>query len=195
MEGKVIFYNQRWYDYTGFDREETNTQGLLTVIHPDDLQYTLDQYRSIWETTEGGEFQSRTKRVDGVYRWHLIRLMPIKNEEGNVQLWVGTATDIHELRLLQQQKDDFISIASHELRTPITSLKGALELLDTIKDNPSSAILPDLIDLANKSVDKVIVLIKYLLDASNVTDGQLRLNQQAIVLSKVIDDCCQVNKY
>jgi len=116
--------------------------------------------------------------------------MPVKNEEDEVQLWTGTATDIHELKLLQQQKDDFISIASHELKTPITSLKASLQLLNRIKDEPASAMLPNMIDLANKSLDKVIILIKYLLDASNVNEGQLRLNQQLFTLSKVIDECC-----
>jgi PAS domain S-box-containing protein len=190
VDGEVTFYNQRWYDYTSLDYQHSKGWGWLSAIHPDDLQYTLDQYKSILETNEGGEFQNRKKREDGIYRWHLIRLMPIKNEEGEVQLWTGTATDIHELKLLQQQKDDFISIASHELKTPITSLKASLQLLNRIKDEPASAMLPNMIDLANKSLDKVIILIKYLLDASNVNEGQLRLNQQLFTLSKVINECC-----
>jgi two-component system CheB/CheR fusion protein len=190
VKGEVTFYNQRWYDYTELDFEQTKAWGLQTVIHPDDLQNTLDQYKSIQETTDGGEFQNRKKRADGIYRWHLIRLMPIKNEEGQVQLWVGTATDIHELRLLQQQKDDFISIASHELKTPITSLKISLELLNRMKDNPSPKMLPVLIAQANKSLDKVTVLIEDLLNASKVNEGQLHLNLTLFNLSKVIDEYC-----
>jgi signal transduction histidine kinase len=112
----------------------------------------FDQLKSILQTNDGGEFQVRGKRADGLYRWHLIRLMPVLNEQGQVQLWVGTATDIQELRILQQQKDDFISIASHELKTPITSLKATLQLLDRLKENPSSAMLPKLIVQANKSL-------------------------------------------
>ncbi|MBI3882711.1 MAG: PAS domain S-box protein, partial [Sphingobacteriales bacterium] len=190
IDGEVIFYNQRWYDYTKLNTRQTKLKGLEIVIHPDDLQYTLDQNKQIRETSDGGEFQNRKRRGDGEYRWHLIRLMPIKNEDGEVQLWVGTATDIHELKLLQQQKDDFISIASHELKTPITSLKASLQLLNLIKDDPSSKMLPGMIALANKSLDKVIVLIKYLLDASNVNGGQLHLSQHLFTLSKVIDECC-----
>jgi len=189
VEGKFTFYNQRWYDYTGLDYGQTKAWGCKTVIHPDDLQNALDQYRSIRETSDGGEFQIRGKRADGVYRWHLIRLMPIKHEEGEVQLWVGTATDIQELRLLQQQKDDFISIASHELKTPITSLKASLQLLNKMKDNPSPTMLPNLIGLANKSLDKVSVLIQDLLNANNVNEGQL--HQKLFIISQIIDECCQ----
>ena len=190
IEGKVTFYNQRWYDYTGLDYKQTKEWGYQKVIHPDDLQNALDQYMSIRESSDGGEFQIRGKRADGVYRWHLIRLMPIKHEENEVLLWAGTATDIHELRLLQQQKDDFISIASHELKTPITSLKASLQLLNRMKDNPSPKMLPTLIVQANKSLDKVSVLIEDILNASKVNEGQLHINQKLFIISELINECC-----
>ncbi len=190
VEGEVTFYNQRWYDYTGLDYEQTKAGGWQKVIHPDDLQYTLDQLRLIRKTRDGGEFQNRKMRIDGVYRWHLIRLMPFKNEESETPLWVGTATDIDDLKLLQQQKDDFIDIASHELKTPVTSLKASMQLLDKIKDNPSPEMLHNLIGLANKSLDKVTILIDDLLNASKVNEGQLHLNQTLFNLAQVINDCC-----
>jgi PAS domain S-box-containing protein len=189
-DGEIAFYNQRWYDYTGLDHKQTDLFGCKTVIHPDDLQKALNEYRSIRETNDGGEFQIRGKGADGSYRWHLIRLTPIKNDNGEVQLWIGTATDIQELRLLQQQKDDFISIASHELKTPITSLKASLQLLDRIKDNPAHIMLPKLITQANKSLNKVSVLMDDLLNASIANEGQLHINKKRINLSEVIEECC-----
>lgn len=190
IDGKVVFYNQRWYDYTGLDYEQSRVSGFNMAIHPDDLKNSRDQFRSIRKTSNGGEFQIRGKRADGLYRWHLVRLMPIRNEKGQMQLWIGTATDIQELRLLQQQKDDFISIASHELKTPITSLKASLQLLNRMKDNPT-AMLPNLIGMANKSLDKVSILVEDLLNASKANEGQLHINPKIFTLSEVIDDCCQ----
>jgi two-component system CheB/CheR fusion protein len=116
--------------------------------------------------------------------------MPIKNEQGEMQLWVGTATDIEELRLLQQQKDDFISIASHELKTPLTSLKAALQLLNRMKENPSIKMLPMIIQ-ANKSLDKVNVLVEDLLNASKLNEGQLHINPKSFILANIIIDSCQ----
>jgi len=190
FEGEITFYNQRWYDYTGLDSEQTRTWGWRKAIHPDDLQFTLEQFRTIRESRDGGEFQVRIKSTEGTYLWHLSRLMPINNEEGEIQLWVGTATDIHELRLLQQQKDDFISIASHELKTPITTLKASLQLLNQMKDNPSHKMLPTLIGQANKSLNKVTVLVEDLLNATKVNEGQLHLNKKSIVIAELIDECC-----
>ncbi|MFA6277699.1 MAG: ATP-binding protein [Pedobacter sp.] len=190
-DGKVIFYNQRWYDYIGLAKEQTKLQGFTIAIHRDDLKTSIDQFRSILQTSDGGEFQVRGKRADGLYRWHLIRLMPILDEQGQIKLWVGTATDIQELRILQQQKDDFISIASHELKTPITSLKASLQLLNRLKENPSSAMLPKLIVQANKSLDNVNVLIEDLLNASRANAGQLHINPQNFILATSIEECCQ----
>jgi PAS domain S-box-containing protein len=190
VKGEVVFYNQRWYDYTGLDNEQSSLQGFKAVIYRDDFKNGAQQFNSILKTHNGGEFQIRVKRADGLYMWHLIRLMPIIDQQGQTQLWVGTATDIQELRLLQQHKDDFIIIASHELKTPITSLKASLELLDRIKDNPPSPTMSKLIVHANKSLGKVNALIEDLLNASMANQGQLHISRQHFTLSELIRECC-----
>jgi PAS domain S-box-containing protein len=187
--GEVTFYNKRWYDYTGLKRRQTGLPGWQNIVHPGDLGITLTELRAILKTSDGGELQTRLMRSDGEYRWHLIRLMSIRTES-QVQLWVGTATDIHELRLLQQQKDDFISIASHELKTPITALKATLQLLNKIKDDPSHILFPKLIGQANKSLDKVTVLIDDLLNTTMVNEGKLHLSLKPFIMAELINDCC-----
>lgn len=189
IKGEVVFYNQRCSDYTGLNRKINRMIAFKSVIHEEDLHAAIDQFRSILNNDEGGEFQIRIKRVDELYRWHLIRLMPVKNQAGQLELWVGTATDIQELRLLQQHKDDFIIIASHELKTPITSLKASLQLLDRIKDNPpATGMLAKLVVQANKSLGKVNALIEDLLNSSRANQGQLHINQENFVLSSIIKD-------
>ncbi len=189
--GDVTFYNKQWYDYTGLDYDQTKGWEWKSVIHPDDLSYNIEKYTSILKSSKQGEFEVRERRNDGEYRWHLVRLQPVTNEKNEIQLWVGTATDIHELKNLQQQKDDFISIASHELKTPVTSLKVSLQLLDRNKDNPTAPIVPKLIGQANKSLDRVSTLIEDLLNVSKLNQGQLHLNKKQFNISQVIDDCCQ----
>jgi signal transduction histidine kinase len=92
-------------------------------------------------------------------------------------------------RKLTQLKDDFISVASHELRTPVTSLKAALQLLNQVKDNPSAGIMPKLIDQANKSLNKLSNLIADLLNVSRLKQGRLFLNKTTFTLSELISDC------
>ena len=188
-DGGVNFYNKRWFEYTGLDFEASRAWGWKTVIHPDDLQYNLDQLKSILEEGIGGEFEVRQRSRTGEYRWHLIRMQPIRNDDGSIRLWAGTATDIQELKLLQQQKDDFISIASHELKTPVTTLKASLQLIELQKSKLSEEKLYDMINRANKSVNKVTSLIEGLLNVSKFHQGQFNLNKAEFDLMKLIDDC------
>ncbi|TCC87283.1 PAS domain S-box protein [Pedobacter frigiditerrae] len=190
VDGEVVYYNQRWYGYTGLTEVETKNLGFDAAIHPEDLKLSAENYYTIIKGNKGGEFQIRAKRADGDYRWHLIRLMPILDQQDKIELWVGTATDIQELRLLQQQKDDFINIASHELKTPMTSLKGSLQLLDRLKDNLQSPMLPKLILQANKSMDKVNALINELLNSSMANDGKLHIKAKKFRIAEMIDQCC-----
>ncbi len=188
-DGGVNFYNRRWFEYTGLNFEDSKAWGWKTVIHPDDLQYNLDQLNLIFEKGTGGEFEIREKSKAGEYRWHLVRMQPIHNDDGTIRLWAGTATDIQELKLLQQQKDDFIGIASHELKTPVTTLKASLQFMQLQKNNLSADKLDDMIDRANRSVNKVTSLIEGLLNVSKFSQGQFTLHQTTFDLVKLIRDC------
>ena len=191
VEAQATFFNQRWYEYTGLNYKEGKTQDWDQVIHPDDLQLSSKQFSLIQDgiiTEWTGEI--RYKRADGLYRWHQISILPIRNDNHEVQLWIGTATDIHDLKILQERKDDFISIASHELKTPITSLTAVLQLLNRMKENPSNKMIPVLIERANKSLDKVNQLIKNLLSVTQFNNGQLHLKKTLVSLYQLIDECC-----
>ncbi|HVV56543.1 MAG TPA: CHASE3 domain-containing protein [Mucilaginibacter sp.] len=190
-DGEVTFFNRKWYDYTGRTPEQSLGWAWTSIIHPDDLPRCAEAYKSILESGEVGEFEARKINSEGVYRWHLARIQPVINDEGEARLWVGTATDIDELKNLQQQKDDFISIASHELKTPITSLKVSLQLLDRIKGDPSAPTFSKLIVQANKSLDKVGALIEDLLNVSRLNQGQLYLNKRKFSVGELVGDCCE----
>jgi PAS domain S-box-containing protein len=190
LTGEVEFYNKRWYDYTGLDFEQSKAWGWKEIIHPDDLQYNLDTYQCILNGNTGGEFEIRERGKDGIYRWHLIRVEPIKNEHGELLNWIGTATDIDDLKHLQQQKDDFISIASHELKTPITSLKASIQLLERMKDNPSPQILPVLVSQSSKSMKKISAMVEDLLNVTKINRGQLELCKATFTLSELLKTCC-----
>jgi PAS domain S-box-containing protein len=191
VDAQADFFNQRWYTYTGMDAEQAKAQGWDLVTHPDDLQRSSKPFSLIQDGSRSewtGEV--RYKRADGVFRWHLVSILPILNENQDVKLWIGTATDIHDLKIMQQQKDDFISIASHELKTPITSLTASLQLLNKLKDNPSVSTMPSLIDMANKNLNKVNLLIKNLLNVTQFNNGHLHLTKSWVTLSELIADCC-----
>jgi len=188
--GNIFWYNQRWFDYTGTTPEEMEGTAPDKILHPDEITRVIQKYERdfekgiIWEDT----FQLRAK--DGTYRWFLSRAIPFKDESGKITRWFGTNTDITQERALAQQKDDFISIASHELKTPITSLKASLQLMDRMKDNPSAPMLPKLIDQSNRSMQKLGTLVEELLNSSRLTEGQLHLSKTTFKVSELLEGCC-----
>lgn len=190
QEGEISFFNQRWYDYTGFNVEQTKQIGWKEVLHPEDVQPSTSAYQKIVATGQPGEYEIRKKGADGQYRWHLLRIQPMRNEFGRIEHWVCTATDIDAIKQLQQQKDDFISIASHELKTPITSLKASLQLIDKMKDNPSKEMLPRLILQSRKSIQRVSTLVEDLLNVSRLQQGEIHLNKAPFILSQLLNSIC-----
>jgi two-component system phosphate regulon sensor histidine kinase PhoR len=119
-----------------------------------------------------------------------VNAVPIYDEDNQLSGGIGTFMDVTQRRKSIQQKDDFISVASHELKTPITSLKAAIQLLDRIKDNPTDK-MPKLVEQANKSMTKVSNLVEELLNASKITSGQMHINMVEFNLVDIIHDSYQ----
>jgi two-component system phosphate regulon sensor histidine kinase PhoR len=118
-----------------------------------------------------------------------VNAAPVMGEEGNIVGGIVTFMDVTNRRKAIQQKDDFISVASHELRTPVTSLKASLQLLEKLVDRPDSPMIPKLIMQANRSMNKMSTLIEDLLNAAKMTEGQLHLKQRQVNLKTLTEEC------
>src|SRR4030095_10942059 len=100
-DGANEFVNQRWQDYTGLSQQHTSGWLWKAAVHPDDLPTVLGQWRSFISSGNAGEAEGRLRRCDGVYRWFLIRVEPLRDESGNILRWYGTCTDINDLKRAQ----------------------------------------------------------------------------------------------
>ncbi|WDF45318.1 PAS domain-containing protein [Chryseobacterium sp. KACC 21268] len=119
-----------------------------------------------------------------------INAAPLFDSEGNLSGGIGTFMDVTTRRMIAQGKDDFISIASHELKTPVTSLKASLQLLQRSNDRLSAETRNRLLEQAIKSLDKLSRLINDLLDTSRIEQGQLKMEKSSFSISELFDDCC-----
>ncbi len=96
-----------------------------------------------------------------------------------------------EVTGLNTKKDVFFNVASHELKTPITSIQASLQLIERLyKANPQSATIEKLISKSIGSVSKLSNLIRDLLDVSRIEKGQLAIKKSVFKFSDVIDNCC-----
>ena len=113
-DGKANYYNRRWFEYTGFETGPAQGDEWIRVVHPDDLGSTLERRKETLETGEVFEIEYRFRAADGGYRWHLGRAVPLRDAEGTIDFWVGTATDI-DAQKRTEQAQDFLLRAGVEL--------------------------------------------------------------------------------
>jgi len=113
------------------------------------------------------------------------------DEEGKAYRFSGIAQEVTEAYKLQQRKDEFISVASHELKTPITSLSASMQILQKlVKTDPSSEKIPLFVNKANNNLSKLINLLDDLLNVTKIQQGQLALNITRFDIVELIKDCC-----
>lgn len=130
------------------------------------------------------------KWPDGSLHWINASGLPHYDTEGNPAQMIGVTIDITKRKNYETQKDDFLSIASHELKTPITSLKATIQLLTRLKENPNHPMIPRLIDQSSQSLEKLNNLVDDLLNMHRISEGQLQLNKQTFNISKMLEACC-----
>jgi PAS domain S-box-containing protein len=168
--GNATYYNQGWYDYTGISGFSELKATIWDLIHPEDRTAAEEEWPKAIERGEEMSMEQRIKRHDGQYRWHLSRFSAHRDKDGKIRLWVGTSTDIQEQKENEYRKDEFLSIASHELKTPLTTIKAFNQLMKRAK---TPALLNDFIDKSAEHIYKLERLISDLLDVTKLNAGKL----------------------
>ncbi|HEU4683235.1 MAG TPA: PAS domain S-box protein [Nitrospira sp.] len=101
--GRLLWYNRRWYEYTGTTFDEMQGKGWQKFHHPDHLDRVLTTWRQAHEQGEAWEQTFPLRGRDGSYRWFLSRAMPIRDADGRILRWFGTNTDVTDLRQAQEE--------------------------------------------------------------------------------------------
>lgn len=102
-DGQTDYVNQHWCNYAGLTLEQSLGAGWARVLHPDDAQKCFDAWTRAVQTGQTFECEYRMKRADGVYRWFLGRGLPVRDREGRVVRWLGTATDIDDQKRVETE--------------------------------------------------------------------------------------------
>lgn len=185
---QILTTSDRFRQIFGFDHEVTREE-VIRIYHPDDDGLSAAAHEVA--KANGGRlfYETRFILADGSLHWARFQGRIHWDAEGRADRILGTVLDITEYKQLQQQKDDFISIASHELKTPITSLKASLQLLERMKESPSP-LFPKLIGQATKSMHKISELVEDLLNVSKMKEGRVQLNKEVFSISQMLENCC-----
>jgi signal transduction histidine kinase len=180
--GDIEFVNSKWLSYADAN--------MMPATHVDDMDI-----RTVWAEAIVAEIpmelEVRIKELKSeIFRFHLLRIIPIK-EKNNQLKWVGTFTDIDDQKQMEKKKDEFLSIASHELKTPLTSIKAYAQLLERTLNTKADDPAGKYINRVQSQVSKLNALITDLLDISKIENGKLKITKKNFdfenLLSNAID--------
>jgi PAS domain S-box-containing protein len=184
------FFNNAWLHFTGRTLEQEYGHGWEEGIHPDDLQRSLNIYKTAFGKRKSYKKEYRLKRRDGEYRWVLSHGVPLF-EKGVFSGYIGSCMDINYRVEQEQQKDEFIAVASHELKTPLTSIKVYTELLHQMLVSNNDMESASLAAKMDSQVDKLTRLIKEMLDVSRIAGKTLLLNKEDFDINDLIKEVAE----
>ena len=119
---------------------------------------------------------------DSQYKWHLGRAIALI-EDGQVKLWVGTNTNIELQKNNEQKKDEFLSVASHELKTPLTSIKAFNQLMKRTNDLVK---IGTFVKKSEENIQRLERLITDLLDVTKINAGKMIYNMQEFSFTQML---------
>jgi PAS domain S-box-containing protein len=105
-DGSMVWYNDRWYEYTGVPREDADGLSWQTRLDPDERKRIVEKWHRLIAKGEPFEMEFRLRGVDGVYRWFLTQVIPVRDSNGTLQRWFGTRTNIHEQREIRHALEE-----------------------------------------------------------------------------------------
>lgn len=203
-EGRLDYYNRRWFEYIGRPFGESETTRWDKFVMPQDLPAAVRRWDQCVTSGEpyGSEF--RVRRADGQYRWFLVRAVAMRDTGGKITRWFGTCTDIEDQKELQvqremlleseraarteaerasQMKDEFLATLSHELRTPLNAILGWSQIMRQSNDPADVAQGLSVIERNARAQSQII---EDLLDMSRIISGKVRLDVQRVDLAAVV---------
>jgi len=203
--GKFTMVNQRFCDITGYTETELLEIGPGDILHPDDMQRILGLKHRLMETGESFDAEQRFLRKDGSVVWVNNHVAPIRDAQGAIIRAVAVMMDITdrkradserdqllrqekaaraEAQAANQSKDEFLTVVSHELRSPLNSILGYARLLRTRPADSSQ--VKQTVEIIERNGRMQLQLIEDLLDTARIISGKLKLEVQPVALVGVV---------
>lgn len=200
-DGNLNYYNRRYYEYSGLTVEQAIGEGWKSIMHPDDLEQTKKIWQQALLTGETFEIENRFKRAqDNSYRWHITRGTVVKDCQGKVQLWVGTSTDVDDVKKTQQSLikkneelirinqdlDNFVYTASHDLKTPVIHVQQLIQELHKQAQfhTPDAVVLQSMLHNSLKQLQNTIQDLSEIVKVQKNQDAAI----EPIALAQILEE-------
>ncbi len=186
--GNIIFSNDQFCRMLGYEFSELLKLSVNDIVYAEDRDRNMVAFKELVSVGRAYEIEKRLVQKNGEVVWVNNHISPIFDKNGNVEAATIVSIDISRQKELERQKDEFIGIASHELKTPITSIKAYGEILAGLMDKSTAPIIAQLIAKMNVQVDRLVKLIYSLLNTSRISGGQLTLQLEPVDLNALLEE-------
>ncbi|KAF2518065.1 PAS domain-containing sensor histidine kinase [Flavobacterium foetidum] len=195
--GNLNYFNNTFYTYTGLSKEEIDENGWLQIVHPEDREENVNIWMESVKTGKDFLLIHRFRHHNGEFRWQLSRAIAQKDELGNIQMWVGTSTDIEDQKNFSTQLEEqimerttqlelknrdlvnmnielqsFAYISSHDLQEPLRKIQTFASRLSDLDEGNISAIAKTYLARIEVSAKKMQNLIQDLLTYSRTNSAE-----------------------
>lgn len=188
VDPKIVYVNPAWEKMTGYTLEEVLDKDP-NILNKD--KTPADLFKQMWDSlSKGQSFISDevvNTRKDGTDFPVRLTVFPIQEDLHN-KFFVGLFEDITKRREIDQMKTEFISIASHQLNTPLSAMKWFLELLQNGKAGPLSSKQLEFVQNLVDSNQRMISLVRSLLNISRIESGRIIIDPQPTDVKLLIDE-------
>jgi len=185
----TLIYSPRLAEIFGHPPETRITLAEIRAqVNSEDMQNIV--IKAYQEALKKGNYlyEVRIFLPDGSIRWIRTQGLTITDENKRPVRLLGTVLDITDSKRDEIRKNDFLAMASHELKTPLTSLKAYIQLLTKRLLPSTDSFVDNALLKANNQVNKMIALIHAILDLSKLESGKLQLKLKDFEINKLISD-------
>ena len=186
-KGELDYVNLITTNYFGKSEAEIVGEGWQSVVHRNDIDGVIKSWLKCVQDLTPYQVEFRLKGKDDSYRWHLSRASSFINNNKQVR-WFGTNTDIEVHKGNEQKKDEFISMASHELKTPVTTLKGYAQLLQLRFEKEGNTELAGMVTKMDSQINKLTKLIGDFLNVSNIAGEHFKLDKHDFNFKMLVEE-------
>jgi two-component system CheB/CheR fusion protein len=188
QHGNVRYANRAFLTQSGMSRddaalEQSSGQVLRRLIHPSDAARFAKDWEGWLSECVAFRAELRLRMRNGDYHWHLCEFVPERNDDGEVQGWLAFFTDCEELKQAIGARDEFLALASHELRNPLMPMLNSVYILKSADANSERASRA--ITVIERQIGHLTRLVDDLLDVTRVARGKLHLQRQPADLAEL----------
>ena len=215
IKGGAEWFSRSWIEFTGRPLEDQVGEGWASVVHPEDLERTLNTYRAHAAAHEPFRVELRVRRHDGADRWVLSSATPRINDVGDFNGYIGSCLDITDRkdgeiereRLLMRErtaraeadaarvaaehandvKAQFLAAMSHELRTPLNAIGGYVDLLELGIRGPITDAQRDDLERIRRNQRHLLGLINNVLNFAKIEAGHVEYHLIDVRLHDILD--------